>query len=217
MAPAQHPPRRDRESRFGDHRVGAGGQVAEEGHRREVEHHVHDDRDCRHPGEEVLAVDRIEHGGERRVDEQEDDPKGEYPQRRLGLGEEVEQAADRVGEDERAHADRPAEQHQDLEEALIGESQPVLGRAVVNGQDRVDHRLQGQRHELERLERLVCELVPAHLLEASEEVQDRNVDPEVDVGEEEAEREREGELEPAPKQAEVEGERDPRQPCRTSR
>ena len=124
MAAAQHPPGRDREGRLGEDRVGAGRQVAEGGHRGEVEDDVHDHRDRRHPGEQVLAVDRVEHGGERRVHKEKNDSQREYAQRGLRLREQMEEAADRMREHQGPHADRPAEQDQDLEEARVTVQKP---------------------------------------------------------------------------------------------
>src|ERR1700737_3967114 len=111
-----------------------------------------------------------------------------------------------MDEHERADSERPAEEHQDSEEPRIGGLQAAGIADEIHAEKWIDHRLNRKRHELKRLERLVCELVPANLGEIAEVLKDRHIRPEVQVRQKEGECEGKGEWKPTPHQAPVESE-----------
>ncbi len=74
----------------------------------------------------------------------------------------------------------------------------------VHTEQRIDHHLDRERHELESLERLVRERVPADLSKGTEVLQDGDVGAEIEVGEKRRVRKGQRERDPAPHQLPVE-------------
>src|SRR5207245_11271170 len=95
----------------------------------------------------------------------------------------IEDLVERMHEHERADGKRPAQKYQHFEEPFIGKLESGRVAHEVDTEQRIDDDLNGQRHELEGLERLVRKRVPTDLSEGSELLKDQHARPEVGVGE----------------------------------
>ena len=108
----------------------------------------------------------------------------------------VEEGVDPRGEQDDTDAGRPAHREKRLVKAIDRHLQLRYRGSEVNAEDRKDHIQHRHRDEEQRLEGLVREAVPAHLLVGPEERQDRKVRLEVDGRNHESGRE--GQAEPQP-------------------
>ncbi len=113
-----------------------------------------------------------------------------------------------MDENEGGNRQRPAEEDEHAVEALVGDFQARGVAHEVDAEQRIDDRLDRQRHELQRLEGLVRKRVPAHLGERTELLKDQNARAEIEVRQEEREREGKCERQPALDEREVQAEPD---------
>src|SRR3979490_3032879 len=106
-------------------------------------------------------------------------------------------------EDEGPTSQGPAEEHKDFEKARVGKLQPRHVGDKVNAEQRIDHYLDGEWDELQRLERFVRKRVPANLGEGAVVLEDGHVSAEIEVGEKERERKGQGQRKPAAHEVDV--------------
>jgi hypothetical protein len=114
-----------------------------------------------------------------------------------------------MNQHECTHRQRPSEQHQDFEKALVCDLQSRRVADVIDTQQWIHHRLDGERNELKGLERLVSERVPTDFRERAEVLKDGDVGPEIEVGQKGSKSEGQRERNPAAHETDVEAEAHP--------